>query len=159
MDLSTNELQSAGLKLTSTRRLILRVFHDSTVRHLDVEDVYRILRGSDSSISLATIYRVLAQFEQAGLLKRQQFRDGKASFELTDGPQHDHMVSVNTGEVTEFRDAEIERRIRDITAQYGLELIDYALNVHVLAPEPPIDLKALAIHQRARAVAKKRAKQ
>src|SRR5690606_40576713 len=105
-----NELKSMGLKATYPRQKVLEICRKGEVRHMSAEDVYRALMGENVEIGLATVYRVLTQFEQAGLLTRSQFDSGKAVFELNEGDHHDHLVCTNCGRVEEFFDPEIERR-------------------------------------------------
>jgi Fur family ferric uptake transcriptional regulator len=129
------DLKNAGLKATLPRMKVLDLFQNSKVRHMTAEDVYRLLMDEGMDVGLATIYRVLTQFEQAGLLKRHHFEGGKSIFELSDGEKHDHIVCVNTGQVVEFHDPEIERRIDKIVKDHGFELIDHVLHIRALAPE------------------------
>ena len=105
-----HDLKNAGLKATVPRLKIINLFETSTVRHLTAEDVYRQLLSEGLDIGLATVYRVLTQFEQAGLLVRHHFESGKAVFELNEGTHHDHLVCLQCGRVEEFYDAEIEKR-------------------------------------------------
>src|SRR5260363_130024 len=105
-----SSLKSSGLKATLPRLKILEIFQHSEIRHLSAEDVYRALLNEKLDIGLATVYRVLTQFEQAGLLARQHFESGKSVFELNEGSHHDHLVCINCGQVEEFYDAEIEQR-------------------------------------------------
>jgi Fur family ferric uptake transcriptional regulator len=129
------DLKNAGLKATLPRMKVLDLFQNSKVRHMTAEDVYRLLMDEGMDVGLATIYRVLTQFEQAGLLKRHHFEGGKSIFELSDGEKHDHIVCVNTGQVVEFHDPEIESRIDKIVKDHGFELIDHVLHIRALAPE------------------------
>lgn len=128
------ELKNAGLKATLPRMKVLDLFQNSVVRHMTAEDVYRLLMDEGLDVGLATIYRVLTQFEQAGLLKRHHFEGGKSIFELSDGEKHDHIVCVNTGQVVEFHDPDIERRIAKIVKDQGFELVDHVLHIRALAP-------------------------
>lgn len=125
------ELKSSGLKATLPRIKILEVFQQAAQRHMTAEDVYKVLLGEGSDIGLATVYRVLMQFEQAGLLSRNHFETGKAVFELNEGKHHDHLVCVSCGRVEEFYDAEIERRQQEIAAERGYKLHDHALALYV----------------------------
>jgi len=111
------ELKSSGLKATLPRIKILDIFQKSTQRHLTAEDVYKLLLAEGADIGLATVYRVLMQFEQAGLLSRNHFEAGKAVFELNEGKHHDHLVCLDCGRVEEFFDADIERRQHAIAAE------------------------------------------
>ena len=124
------ELKSSGLKATLPRLKILEVFERASRRHLAAEDVYRALLAEGSDIGLATVYRVLMQFEQAGLLRRSNFEAGKAVFELDRGEHHDHLVCLSCGLVEEFYDAEIERRQREVAAARGFALQDHALALY-----------------------------
>ncbi len=126
----TSELRSMGLKATLPRLKILRIFQGAKQRHLSAEDVYRELLAERQEIGLATVYRVLAQFEQAGLLERSNFEAGKAVYELARGRHHDHLVCLQCGRVEEFYDAQIERRQREIAAERGFELQEHALALY-----------------------------
>jgi Fur family ferric uptake transcriptional regulator len=132
---NAEELKSSGLKATLPRIKILEVFQQSTQRHMTAEDVYKILLNDESDIGLATVYRVLMQFEQAGILSRNHFEAGKAVFELNEGKHHDHLVCVNCGRVEEFYDAEIERRQQEIAEERGYKLQDHALALYVICKE------------------------
>lgn len=125
-----DELKSSGLKATLPRIKILEVFQTSTVRHLTAEDVYKALLAEGSDIGLATVYRVLMQFEQAGLLARNHFESGKAVFELNEGQHHDHLVCLDCGRVEEFYDAEIESRQREVAQTRGFSLQEHALSLY-----------------------------
>jgi Fur family transcriptional regulator, ferric uptake regulator len=125
-----DELKSSGLKATLPRIKILDVFQTSAQRHMTAEDVYKILILDNADIGLATVYRVLMQFEQAGLLSRQHFESGKSVFELNEGTHHDHLVCLNCGRVEEFFDAEIEKRQSNIAHAKGFELQDHALSLY-----------------------------
>jgi Fur family ferric uptake transcriptional regulator len=127
-----DELKSSGLKATLPRIKILEVFQKTTVRHMTAEDVYKALLGEDADIGLATVYRVLMQFEQAGLLKRSHFESGKSVFELNEGQHHDHLVCVTCGRVEEFYDAQIEQRQRAVAQARGFELNDHALSLYAV---------------------------
>jgi len=130
------ELKSSGLKATLPRIKILEVFQAAAQRHMTAEDVYKVLLTEGSDIGLATVYRVLMQFEQAGILSRNHFEAGseagKAVFELNEGKHHDHLVCVNCGRVEEFYDAEIERRQQEIAKERGYKLQDHALALYVI---------------------------
>ena len=130
MDDTLNELKNTGLKATLPRLKILEIFQKSDQRHLSAEDIYRLLVAEHSDIGLATVYRVLTQFEQAGLLSRQHFEAGKAVYELHDEQHHDHLVCLDCGHVEEFYDAEIEKRQSDIAKSRGFTLADHALSLH-----------------------------
>lgn len=125
-----DDLKSSGLKATLPRLKILEVFQTSSVRHLTAEDVYKQLLAEGSDIGLATVYRVLMQFEQAGILSRSHFESGKSVFELNEGKHHDHLVCLDCGRVEEFYDAEIEARQRAVAQARGFELQEHALSLY-----------------------------
>jgi Fur family ferric uptake transcriptional regulator len=124
------ELKSSGLKATLPRIKILEVFQTSPVRHLTAEDVYKALLAEGSDIGLATVYRVLMQFEQAGILSRNHVESGKSVFELNEGKHHDHLVCLDCGRVEEFYDAEIEARQRTVAQVRGFALQEHALSLY-----------------------------
>ena len=124
------ELKSSGLKATLPRIKILEVFQQSVDRHLTAEDVYKTLLNEGSDIALATVYRVLMQFEQAGILARSHFESGKSVFELNEGTHHDHLLCLTCGRVEEFYDAEIEARQREVAASRGFALQEHTLSLH-----------------------------
>jgi Fur family ferric uptake transcriptional regulator len=126
----TADLKSSGLKATLPRLKILEIFQNSSVRHLSAEDVYKLLLTENLDVGLATVYRVLTQFEQAGLLSRHHFESGKAVFELNQGTHHDHLVCLDCGLVEEFFDEEIERRQHNIAEQRGFTLAEHALALY-----------------------------
>ncbi|HSG59533.1 MAG TPA: ferric iron uptake transcriptional regulator [Woeseiaceae bacterium] len=126
-----DELRNAGLKVTVPRLRILEILSAAGQRHLSAEDVYKELLDSGEDIGLATVYRVLTQFESAGLVTRHNFEGGHSVFELDDGEHHDHMVCVESGEVIEFSNEEIERLQHKIVAEHGYELIDHNLVLYV----------------------------
>jgi len=125
------ELRNAGLKVTLPRLKILEIFEKSKLRHLSAEDMYKELLDTGEDIGLATVYRVLTQFEAAGLVTRHNFEGGHSVFELDDGEHHDHMVCVESGEVIEFFNDDIERLQREMAAQYGYEILDHNLVLYV----------------------------
>lgn len=125
-----DELKSSGLKATLPRIKILEVFQHSERRHLTAEDVFKALLADGSEIGLATVYRVLMQFEQAGLLARSNFESGKAVFELNEGQHHDHLLCLDCGRVEEFFDAQIESRQRAVAAARGFELQEHSLALY-----------------------------
>ena len=129
------ELRKAGLKVTLPRLKILQLLESAGQRHMSAEDVYKALMEADEDVGLATVYRVLTQFESAGLVVRHNFDGGHAVFELADSGHHDHMVCVDTGEVIEFMDAAIERRQRVIGKQHGFELVEHNLVLYVRKPK------------------------
>ncbi len=122
-------LKDKGLKATAPRLKILELFEHSPIRHLSAEDVYRILINEDTDVGLATVYRVLTQFEQAGLLERHNFESGKAVFEINRGKHHDHLVCIDCGRVEEFYDAEIEKRQKQIATERGFIIRDHSLSL------------------------------
>ena len=127
---SPHDLKNAGLKATAPRLKIISLFEASKVRHLTAEDVYRQLLSEGLDIGLATVYRVLTQFEQAGLLTRHHFESGKSVFELNEGRHHDHLVCLQCGRVEEFYDADIERRQNEVARQRGFELHGHSLALY-----------------------------
>jgi Fur family ferric uptake transcriptional regulator len=127
---SAQSLKESGLKATLPRRKILELFEASKVRHLSAEDVYKALLAEGIDVGLATVYRVLTQFEQAGLLSRQHFETGKAIYELNQGGHHDHLVCLQCGRVEEFYDPEIERRQGDVARQRGFRLHGHSLALY-----------------------------
>jgi Fur family ferric uptake transcriptional regulator len=124
------DLKSSGLKATLPRLKILEIFQNSAVRHLSAEDVYKLLLAENLDVGLATVYRVLTQFEQAGLLSRNHFESGKAVFELNEGSHHDHLVCLDCGLVEEFFDDEIEKRQHRIAEERGFKLTEHALALY-----------------------------
>lgn len=125
------ELRKAGLKITLPRLKILEILEATKSRHMSAEDIYKHLLQSGEDIGLATVYRVLTQFEAAGLVTRHNFEGGHSVFELDDGDHHDHMVCVDSGDVVEFVSEEIERLQHEIADKYGYELIDHSLILYV----------------------------
>jgi len=123
-------LKNMGLKATGPRLRILELFEKAEVRHLTADDVYRLLLSENIDIGLATVYRVLTQFEQAGLLERHHFESGKAVFEIKAGQHHDHLVCINCGRVEEFFDEEIERRQKKIAKDRGFVIQEHALYLY-----------------------------
>jgi Fur family ferric uptake transcriptional regulator len=138
-----DELKSTGLKATLPRLKILDVFQKGAQRHMTAEDVFRVLLEDRSDIGLATVYRVLTQFEQAGILSRSHFESGKAVYELNEGQHHDHMVCLDCGRVEEFYDAEIEKRQNAVAESKGFRIADHALSLYAhctkeVCPNRPI---------------------
>ena len=131
------ELRKAGLKVTLPRVKILQILESSELesQHLSAEDVYLALRNAGEDVGLATVYRVLTQFESAGLVDRHNFEAGHSVFELAKGEHHDHMVCVASGDVVEFADPIIEQRQREIAAEHGFELVDHSLVLYVRKKE------------------------
>jgi Fur family ferric uptake transcriptional regulator len=125
------ELRKAGLKITLPRLKILEILDGTKSRHLSAEDIYKVLLDSGEEIGLATVYRVLTQFEAAGLVTRHNFEGGHSVFELDDGEHHDHMVCVESGEVVEFFSEEIEKLQHEVAEKHGFELIDHSLVLYV----------------------------
>jgi len=128
---ASQELRDAGLKVTSPRLKILEVLETSPERHLSAEAVYKALLDSGEEFGLATVYRVLTQFEAAGLVTRHNFEGGHSVFELDDGEHHDHMVCVDSGDVIEFVSDDIERLQHEIAEKHGFDLIDHSLVLYV----------------------------
>ena len=125
-----DELKSTGLKATVPRQKILEIFQKGMQRHMTAEDVYKQLLKDNADIGLATVYRVLTQFEQAGLLSRNHFESGKAVYELNEGQHHDHMVCLDCGKVEEFYEPEIEFRQQAVARAKGFEIADHALSLY-----------------------------
>ncbi len=125
-----DELKSTGLKATLPRLKILDVFQKGDQRHMTAEDVFRVLLEERSDIGLATVYRVLTQFEQAGILTRSHFESGKAVYELNEGTHHDHLVCLDCGRVEEFYDAEIEERQHAVAKTKGFAIAEHALSLY-----------------------------
>lgn len=139
-----SELQRMGLKATYPRLKILDIFRNTTERHLSAEDVYRLLLNEKIEIGLATVYRVLTQFEQAGILTRSQFDNGKAIFELDEGDHHDHLVCNACGKVEEFIDATIEKRQHEIAEEKGFTLASHALVLYGICSDCASKSKKIA---------------
>lgn len=125
-----DELKNTGLKATLPRLKILEIFQAGKQRHMTAEDVFRVLLEERSDIGLATVYRVLTQFEQAGLLNRSNFESGKAVYELNEGQHHDHLVCLDCGKVEEFYDAEIEKRQHAVAQAKGFAIADHSLSMY-----------------------------
>ena len=125
-----DELKSTGLKATMPRLKILEIFQKGEPRHMTAEDVYKILLQDQTDIGLATVYRVLLQFEQASILTRSSFDGGKAVYELNEGHHHDHLVCLDCGKVEEFYDEEIEKRQKTIAKSKGFVIADHALSLY-----------------------------
>lgn len=125
------DLRNAGLKVTLPRLKILELLESSNTRHLSAEDIYKELLNQNDDIGLATVYRVLTQFEQAGLVKRHHFEDGHAVFELESGEHHDHMVDVDSGKVIEFVNDQIERLQHEIAEKHGFNIVGHSLVLYV----------------------------
>ena len=127
---SPSSLKTIGLKATLPRLRILEIFEKSEVRHLSAEDVYKTLLREGTDTGLATVYRVLTQFEQAGLLIRHHFESGKAVFELKQAGHHDHIVCIECGHVEEFYDPEIEKRQVEVAQARGFRIHDHSLHLY-----------------------------
>lgn len=132
-----HDLKNTGLKATLPRLKILEVFQGSTQRHMTAEDVYRVLLQDRSDVGLATVYRVLTQFEQASILIRSHFESGKAVYELNEGQHHDHLVCLDCGRVEEFYDAEIEKRQHAVASDKGFQISDHALSLYATCTKNP----------------------
>ena len=134
--MESQDLRNAGLKVTLPRLKILEILENNDQRHMSAEDVYKLLIKEDADIGLATIYRVLTQFEQAGLVKRHHFEGGHAVFELERGDHHDHMVDIETGKVVEFISPEIEKLQHDVAEKHGYEIVGHSLIMYVRNANP-----------------------
>jgi len=130
----SQQLKEAGLKITMPRLKILQILEQSADHHLSAEDVYRALSDMGEDVGLATVYRVLTQFETAGLINRHNFEGGYSVFELSLGEHHDHLVCVKCGRVEEFVDEVIEQRQKMIAEHAGFKMTDHALNIYGLCP-------------------------
>ena len=127
---NTNNLEQAGLKTTQPRLKVLNALETSEIRHMTAEDVYKQLLQSEQEVGLATVYRILTQFETAGLVIRHNFEGGRALYELHDGAHHDHMVCVEFGNLFEFVDRTIEQRQRNVAAKAGFVMEDHSLSLY-----------------------------
>lgn len=137
MEQETRELRRVGLKVTHPRMRILQVFDDESERHLTAEDVYKHLLAQKEDIGLATVYRVLTQFEAAGIIVKHNFEGGQAVYELDRGKHHDHMIDLDTGKVIEFVSDEIERLQDEIAARHGYVIEAHSLVLYV-RPKPKV---------------------
>jgi Fur family ferric uptake transcriptional regulator len=133
----SQDLRKAGLKVTSPRLKVLEVLETSKTRHLSAEAIYRALLDSGEELGLATVYRVLTQFERAGLVSRHNFEGGTTVFELADRTHHDHMVCLDTGRVIEFYDDRIEQLQREIATKHGYEIEEHSLVLYVRPKRQP----------------------
>ena len=133
---NSDNLKNIGLKATYPRLRILELMQKSDARHMTAEDVYRHLLAEDIDVGLATVYRVLTQFEHAGLVQRHFFESGKAIFELNEGKHHDHLVCLQCGKVEEFYDAEIEARQNRVASERGFEIREHALYLYADCTKP-----------------------
>ncbi len=129
--MEAKDLKEAGLKATLPRIRILQIMEESKQKHLSAEDVYKVLLDNNEEVGLATVYRVLTQFEAAGLVIRHNFDSGHSVFELNQGGHHDHMVCLKTGKVIEFKNEQIERLQKEIAEKYGYVLEDHSLVLYV----------------------------
>ena len=129
--MEATDLKKAGLKATLPRIRILEILEESAGKHLSAEDVYKILLEHGEEVGLATVYRVLTQFESAGLVIRHNFDSGHSVFELDSGTHHDHMVHLDTGEIIEFQNEEIEELQRKIARKHGFDLVEHSLVLYV----------------------------
>ena len=132
--MESSDLRKVGLKVTLPRMKILDILAGSGARHQSAEDVYKILLESGEDIGLATVYRVLTQFETAGLVKRHHFEGGHSVFEMDQGDHHDHIVCVKCGRVDEFYDETIEQHQKDAAVRLGYELTDHSLYMYGICP-------------------------
>lgn len=130
--MEAQDLKKAGLKATLPRLRILEIMEDSRLKHMSAEDVYKSLLDAGEEVGLATVYRVLTQFEAAGLVKRHNFDSGHSVFEIDQGTHHDHMVCLKTGKVIEFQNEEIEKLQRRIADELGYKLEDHNLTLYVV---------------------------
>jgi len=135
------DLKNAGLKATLPRLKVLSLFENSKERHLSAEDIYKVMINSGEDVGLATVYRVLTQFEQAGLLIRHHFESGKAVFELNAGGHHDHIVCIKCGRVEEFYDEEIEKRQKIAAESLGFKMQDHSLTIYGICNKQPCSNK------------------
>jgi len=131
MPVEDQELKKAGLKVTLPRVKILQILENVVDRHMTAEDIYQALRDAEEDVGIATVYRVLTQFEAAGLIERHNFDNGPAVYELDRGEHHDHMVCTETGKVIEFHDADIEKIQERIASQNGYDLVGHSLVLYV----------------------------
>ena len=129
--MSSGNLRKVGLKVTQPRKRILELLEEAGNKHVTADDIYRVLMKADEDVGLATVYRVLNQFEATGLVVKHNFEGGQAYYELDSGDHHDHMVCVETGKVIEFSNSEIERLQAEIAAEHGYEIQDHSLVIYV----------------------------
>ena len=129
--MNTQNLREVGLKVTQPRKRILDLLEEAGNKHVTADDIYRVLMQAGEDIGLATVYRVLNQFEAAGLVVKHNFEGGQAFYELDSGEHHDHMVCVETGKVIEFSNVEIERLQAEIAAEHGYDIEDHSLVIYV----------------------------
>lgn len=128
--MGNDNLRNAGLKITTPRLRILEILERAQPRHVSAEDIYRILNEAGEDIGIATVYRVLTQFEEAGLVVRHNFEEGFAVFEINQGRHHDHLVCIKCGKVEEFMDEVIETRQKAIAEKHGFDMTDHVLHIY-----------------------------
>ena len=129
--MNSGNLRKVGLKVTQPRKRILELLEEAGNKHVTADDIYRVLMKAGDDVGLATVYRVLNQFETAGLVVKHNFEGGQAYYELDSGDHHDHMVCVETGKVVEFSNEEIERLQAEIAAKHGFDIVDHSLVIYV----------------------------
>ena len=129
--MNSGNLRKVGLKVTQPRKRILELLEEAGNKHVTADDIYRVLMKAGDDVGLATVYRVLNQFESAGLVVKHNFEGGQAYYELDSGDHHDHMVCVETGKVVEFSNEEIERLQAEIAAGHGFDIVDHSLVIYV----------------------------
>ena len=129
--MNDGNLRKAGLKVTQPRKRILELLDEAGNKHVTADDIYRVLIQAGEDIGLATVYRVLNQFEAAGLVVKHNFEGGQAYYELDSGDHHDHMVCVETGKVIEFSNSKIEKLQADIASEHGYDIEDHSLVIYV----------------------------
>ncbi len=129
-------LKTKGLKVTSPRVTVLDIFNQSQARHLSAEDVYKKVLEHEGDIGLATVYRVLTQFAEVGILVATNFETGKTTFELNEGGHHDHLVCLSCGSVVEFHDPDVEARQEEIAKKHGFKLINHSMSLYGLCSKP-----------------------
>ncbi len=134
MSIKDQELRDAGLKVTLPRLKILKMLEESKPHHLSAEDIYTKLLESGEDVGLATVYRVLTQFETADLVRRHHFEEGYSVFELNQGEHHDHLVCIECGLVAEFMDSDIEKRQLEIASQNSFKMTDHSLTIYGICP-------------------------
>ncbi len=135
--MESQDLKKAGLKVTLPRMKILEILENNAKRHMSAEDIYKVLLEADEEIGLATVYRVLTQFEAAGLVARHHFEGGQAVFEINGGEHHDHLVCVKCGRVVEFMDKTIEQRQESVAESHGFELTDHNMILYGICKDDP----------------------
>ena len=143
---ANSDLRKAGLKVTLPRISILEILEEAEQHHMSAEDVYKTLLNNGNEVGLATVYRVLTQFEAAGLVTRHHFDGGQAIFELDTGDNHDHIVCLKTGKVAEFKDEVIENRLEEIAAELGYTLSDYKIVLYGEVVDAQPEKPRLKVH-------------